>query len=378
MNKASFACRVGGITVALGVGAVILGGTAVAVADNEVPDTSARASAATSSQSSGVARDAKRPSAVAARSATPARVRSAASVSAPVVRVATPAVSPGPARTTTERTSLTAVTTTATAVVPPSPDATVSTPYGDLGQWMLNKNGEVADWIGQPYCGPGSTVSNCGADTPGAKTVQEPINVVFVVPAANEWFAKLKLDFALRVSGFGPSCCSSIGYRAIVDGETDPQMPTGGLLGLGVLPPLPFGLGQTGLLGLIGFGPAYRDAPFFLANSHLRVFGGQSDGNGAYIFTGSASEENLDTSAGGLLPTHGYESFETARTALTQQMLNVGWLTGASNLGQVAMYNAIPADDPSYTTGDADGFAQVIGLGALFGSSPTRSVRSSV
>ena len=358
MNTARLASRVGGIAVALGVGAAVFGGTGAAAADTEGPDTSARHPAAASSQSSGVTRNARRPGAVAARSA-------ASTVPA------TAAV-----RTTT-RTRRAATATSATAVAQPSPDATVTTPYGVLGQWMLNKKGEVADWIGQPYCGPGSSVSNCGADTPGAKTIQEPINVVFVVPAAVEWFAELKLDFALRVSGFGPSCCSSIGYRAIVDGETDPQLPTGGLLGLGILPPLPFGLGQNGLLGLFGFGPAYRNAPFFLANSHLRVFGGQPDGNGNYIFTGSVSEENLDASGGGLLPTHGYESFDNARTALTQQMFTMGWLTGASNLGQVAMYNAIPADDPTYTTGDADGFAQVIGLGSVFGSSPTRSVRLS-
>lgn len=154
-------------------------------------------------------------------------------------------------------------------------------------------------------------------------------------------------------------------------------MPTGGLLGLGILPPLPFGLGQRGLLGLIGFGPAYRDAPFFEANSHLRVFGGAPDGNGNYIFTGSVSEENLDTSTGGLLPTHGYESFDAARTTLTTQMVNMGWLTGASDLGLVAMNNAIAASDPTYTTDDHDGYAQVIALGAMFASSPARSVRPS-
>lgn len=240
---------------------------------------------------------------------------------------------------------------------------------------MINKNGEVADWIGQPYCGAGSTTANCTPTTPGAKTLQEPINTIFVVKANSEYGAKLRLDFALRLSGFGPSCCSSIGYKGIVGPDTDPQLPTGGLLGLGILPPLPFGLAQRGLLGLIGFGPAYRNAPFFLANSHLRVFGAESDGNGNYIFTGSVSEENLDTSSGGLLPTHGYESFDQARTALATQMLNRSWLTGASDGGMVVMNNAIAASDPTYTTGDHDGLAQVIMLGAMMASSPARSAR---
>ena len=368
MGAARFAGRAGGLAAALGIGVVILGGTAVASADVDGAGGSSRGSASASAeQSSGPARP-RAAASVAARSATAARARGGA--------VSAPAAASRPVRTATVRTSSAVAPVAVPSPTPPSPDATVETPYGVLGQWMLNKAGEVADWIGQPYCGAGSTVANCKSDTPGAKIVQEPINTIFVVQADNEYVAKLKLDFALRVSGFGPSCCSSIGYKGIVDGQTDPQMPTGGLLGLGILPPLPFGLGQRGLLGLIGYGPAYRDAPFFLANSHLRVFGAAPDGNGNYIFTGSVSEENLDTSTGGLLPTHGYESFDVARTTLTTQMLSMGWLTGASDGGLVAMNNAISPSDPTYTTGDHDGLAQVIALGAMVASSPAaRSTR---
>lgn len=382
MGAGRFVGRAGGLAVALGIGVVILGGTAVAAADT---DSAGRGSAAAArADASPAPARAKSAASVAVRSAASARTRGA-SAAARTVDVAAPSIAATPqsaaSTVTPARTAAVRAPSAAVSVAidpsptPPSPDATVETPYGVLGQWMINKAGEVADWIGQPYCGPGSTVSNCKADTAGAKIVQEPINTIFVVQADSEYGAKLKLDFALRVSGFGPSCCSSIGYSALVDGQQDPQMPTGGLLGLGILPPLPFGLGQRGLLGLIGYGPAYRDAPFFLANSHLRVFGGAPDGNGNYIFTGSVSEENLDTSTGGLLPTHGYESFDAARTKLTTQMLNMGWLTGASDLGFVAMNNAIASSDPKYTTDDHDGYAQVIALGALFASSPARSVR---
>jgi hypothetical protein len=37
------------------------------------------------------------------------------------------------------------------------------------------------------------------------------------------------------------------------------------------------------------------------------------------------------------------------------------------------MNNAISPADPTYTTGDADGLAQVIAVGSMFGSSPART-----
>lgn len=393
MSAGQFVGRVGGIAAALGIGVAVFGGTAIAVADSG-PDTPTRPSASASAHASSRATHGSRAaSAAGVKSATSAQARGGAPVARtePIADTfAAAAVSAVPEPTsntvtlatqTVDITRAATVRTPSAALVPsptpPSPDATVNTTYGVLGQWMINKLGEVADWVGNPYCGAGSTVANCTPTTPGAKTMQEPINTIFVVKAGSEYAAELKLDFALRISGFGPSCCSSIGYQAIVGTQTDPQMPRGGPLGLGILPPLPFGLGQTGLLGLLtGLGPAYRDAPFFLANSHLRVFGAEPDGNGNWIFTGSVSEENLDASGGGLLPTHGFESFNQARTKLTTDMVNMGWLTGATSLGMVEMNNAIPADDPTYTTGDADGMAQVIALGAMFASSPARSTRS--
>lgn len=380
MRAADVASRVGVLAAALGIGAAILGGAGVAVADTDGSSPAVRGSAVTSADSTaGATRSARSaravagmPAAASPRRATAAVVpdRTSSNVTQPVSRAELRVASRAP-----RSSSVTAAVVPTPSPTPPSPDATVTTAYGVLGEWMLNKAGEVANWLGQPYCGAGSTTANCTSSNPNAKTLQEPINTIFVVQAHTEYGAKLKLDLALRLSGFGPSCCSSIGYRGIVGPETDPQLPTGGLLGLGILPPLPFGLGQRGLLGLIGFGPAYRNAPFFLANSHLRVFGAESDGNGNYVFTGSVSEENLDASSGGLLPTHGYESFLTARTALTTQMLGISWLTGASDGGMVAMNNAIAESDPTYTTGDHDGLAQVIMLGAMVASSPARSAR---
>lgn len=314
--------RVGAAAVALGIGVAIAHGTAVAAADSP----SRESASAQDSASSGAKRSAgpkartgtQRPPAArpaASASSTRARTPSAAAVTAAVVR----------------------------DPLAPDPRATVQTPYGDLGKWMINKKGQVADWVGIPYC----TGDVC-------KTMQEPINTVFTVPAPNKFKAEATLNRTLRRAGFAPSCCSSVGYQGIVDQVTSSQMPRGGILGVGVLGP---GFIERGLLGLLlGIGPAYRDASFLVSNSHLRTFGGVSDGAGNYIFTASVSKEYLDTSTG--KPTHGYDSFDEARAALLNGMVGVG----AQNLGLVEMDNKIPALDPTYSTGDHDGFAQVIAL----------------
>ena len=404
MRAGQYVGRVGGIAAALGVGMAIFGGTAVAGADSAGPD--ARGSAAASADSAPTPKRGSRGATavtsdpvtaltrVRARSSAPDLARAitdARPVSAVAARNVAALTEPSTIAVTLPAPAVTPPTASATAepaippayaVSPPNPDSTTDTPYGLLGQWMLNKAGQVADWVGLPYCGAGSTSANCKPDDPDARIMQEPINTVFVVKAGSKYAAELRLDFALRAAGFGPSPFSSVGYKAILGTNTDPQMPGGGLLGLGFLPPLPFGLGQNGLLSFTGLGSAYRDAPFWGENSHLRTFGGEPDGNGNYIFTASVSEENLDATGSGLLPTHGFESYNTARTALLDGRLQRPWLpswalvylpTGASNLGTIAMNNAISPADPTYTTGDADGLAQVIAVGSMFGSSPARS-----
>ncbi len=388
MSAALFVGRVGGMAVALGIGVAIAQGTAVAGADTDRADSSSRASASADVQrgSATPKRGASRASATKPAAST-ASTRSRNNEVAPDLDLSipdVPAALPAAASTVTlpaaaapaaaELVPAAASAPVASAAVAPDapdPKATVDTTYGTLGKWMINKAGEVADWVGLPYCGEGSDGS---CTKPPGKTMQEPINTVFVVKAPNKYSAELQLDFALKVSGFGPSCCSSIGYKAIIGDTTDPQFPKGGPLGLGILPPLPGNLFQTGLLGRAGIGPAYRDFPFFLANTHLRTFGGESDGNGNYIFTASVSKENLATAGGGL--THGFESYEEARAKLLRNMMGASWLIGSKNLGTVDMGNKISADNPDYTTGDADGFAQVIALTGLFGGGAAQSAPS--
>jgi len=416
MTAALSVGRVGGLAVALGVGAAVLYGAAVASAEASPQESSSRSAAAsTASPSAGaVSRGsgrsaptpvaasggAERAAAVSAvRAAPPNRAVSAGQASArastglPQADVATQSGAGAAPRTTVGALApaeggVTAMPAPAFAVsaagraeaagsvrpaagarstadasvsAGPDPLATVSTPYGDLGKWML-RDGAIANWVDLPLCDDGGV----------CKTVQEPINMVFVVEASSKWAAQLQLDHSLRRAQFGPSPFSSIGYSGIVDGVLSGQMPHGGIFGFGLIPPLPFDLGSgPGLIPLLaplGFGAAYRDAPFWEANAHLRTFGGITDGDGKYIFTASVSDEYL-ISTGGLLPTHAYESFVDARTQLAANMVAIG----ATELGTIDMQNEISASDPDFTTGDHDGNAVVIGIAPR--SAPPSPVR---
>lgn len=195
----------------------------------------------------------------------------------------------------------------------PDPDATVATPYGDLGQWMLQANGEIADWVGLPYQG---------------KTLLEGINVVFVdSTATSARLAARNLNVWMRRSAFGASPISSTGYQGIIGGTTYGQQPTGP-------------------------DQAYRDAFFLLTNNHGRAFGPFPNPNGpGYVWIGAWSRENLDIANF----THGHESFNEARDAVQTAMTG----KGATELGYIDMGNVYNTD--TYSTGDSDGLAAVIG-----------------
>ncbi len=196
----------------------------------------------------------------------------------------------------------------------PSPTSTVATSYGNLGQWMINSKNEIADWIGQPYQG---------------KTMLEGINVVIVDSASgNTTQAASNLNAWMTRAGFAPSAVSSTGYQGVIESSIFGQQPTGP---------------HT----------AFRDNYFLLANSHGRIFGPYPNPNGpGFIWTASLSEENLDLEN----LTHGYESFNAARNELRDSMVGAG----GQDLGQIFMDNVY--NTAEYTTGDADGFAAVIGL----------------
>jgi len=357
MSAAQFVGRVGGMAVALGIGVAIAQGTAVAGADTDGADSSSRASSSA---------DAHR------GSATPKRGAAQATAAEPAASTASTRVNKTPVAPDLEVSipdlpvalpAAAAITVPAAAApaapanpqkgpvfapVGPDPKATIETEYGTLGKWMINRKGQVADWVGLPYCKDGT-----------CKTLQEPINVIFTVKAKSKLDAERTLNFTMRKAGFPPSVFSSVGYKGIVGDQTSGQMPRGGILGLGVLGP---GNIQGGLLGaLAGVGPAYRDDAFWKANTHLRTFGGVQDKDGDWVFTASVSEEYLAKDPATGKTTHAYESFDQARTKLLDAMVKKA---GATDQGKVEMFNAYPccAEAEKYSTGDADGLAQVIAI----------------
>lgn len=199
----------------------------------------------------------------------------------------------------------------------PSPDDMTPTAYGDIGDWMLQPNGQIADWIGHSYEG---------------KTLLEGINVIIVDPAQVPLdMAVRRLNRAMVMAGFPAVIHHSGGYQGLINGVTFQQQPKGDQL-------------------------AFSDAFFLLPNNHGRIMGPfpPADGNG-YIWIASLSREELGTYEGEL--THVFVSFNEARDALAEGLVE---RAGATNLGPVFLDNAYDTD--LYTTGDADGYAAVIQL----------------
>lgn len=207
-----------------------------------------------------------------------------------------------------------------TTTVAPSPSDVVQTPYGELGKWMLNPDGSVANWGGQKYF--------------GNKTLVEPINVILVDPTSTtpeESTAKLNKD--MTKAGFPAQQVHSTGFQGNIDGTIYGQQPSGPL-------------------------QAFSDNLYVLPNDHARVFGpapvAQADGGG-YVWTAAASTETPGIYAGAF--THRYVSFDLARDILVIRLLLSG---GATFVGVVPMNNQY--NDGTVSTGDHDGYAVVLQL----------------
>jgi hypothetical protein len=198
----------------------------------------------------------------------------------------------------------------------PSPTDAVQTPYGDIGKWLLQPNGQISDF---------------GGATLGGKTLLEPINVIILDPTSTtsaESAAKLNADLA--AAGFPAQPVHTTGFQANLNGETVSQQPTGLL-------------------------DAYSDNSFLIPDDHARAFGtGPTQDYTGYVWTVAASREQFGLS--GLLPTHTYVSYDEARDALASQLI----LSGATLVGIVPLSNAYNTD--TVTTGDNDGYAIVIQL----------------
>jgi hypothetical protein len=199
----------------------------------------------------------------------------------------------------------------------------VTTPYGNIGKWMLESNGQISDYGGQPY---------------GGKTLLEPVNVIIVDPnskSAAESAAKINTDMIL--AGFPAQPIHSSGFLGLIGSKTYGQQA------------LPL--------------TAYSDNLFIFQNDHGRLFGPaplpDANNNGTaddgYVWTGAFSTETPTIFNG--LPTHAYVSSDAARDALVLRLLATGQV---KSISYIPLNNAV--DDPNTTTGDHDGYAVVIVL----------------
>ena len=334
-SSAGYVGRVGLLAVALGIGAAVAGGTAIASAE---PSASTDTRSAQSTDHSRTTKS----SSTRASHATADDKSEAKTDSSPRADDdpgSTPSSSLDGVRRGGDRDAADAeaeveaaeeaVEVAAEEDAPEAPAADDETPtaYGDIGKWMLDSGGDIADYGGLPYEG---------------KTVLEAINVVIVDPTSRSSLeATWRLNAAMRRAGFPPRLIHSTGFRGLIDGERYRQQPRGLLVG-------------------------YSDDFFLLPNNHGRIFGPDPvETASGYVWSGSFSTEEFVFYQG--LPRHGYVSSNEARDALAAQLIASGRATSG---GMVSLDNAYNTD--TTTTGDHDGFAVVVTLNGLRAATAAR------
>ena len=197
----------------------------------------------------------------------------------------------------------------------PSPNNAVETEYGSIGKWMIQPNGEVADYGGQKYQG---------------KTLLEAINVVIVDPTSTSASAsKTKVNKAMSSAEFPSRFGHSTGFKGLIDGTLYKQQPT-------------------------NFLSAYSDDSFMTQNNHGRLFGPASMSGGGYVYSGGFSTEKF--AIYNWFPAHVYVSSNMARDALVAQIV----ASGQTQSADIDMDNAY--NTTSTTVGDHDGKAAVVVL----------------
>ncbi|MDG4668263.1 hypothetical protein [Mycobacterium sp. 236(2023)] len=318
------------LAVTLGVGAAVLSGTAVAYADTPASAGSDDSATTSATDSPSTKRTSTRPSAIADRGAKDTSAEddpaSAPASSLDGVRRASPASD----RDSSRADEVDAADEVAADEVevapadidpePPSPDDEAVTQYGDIGKWMLDSTGGIADYGGLPYEG---------------RTVLEAVNVVIVDPTSRSALeATWRLNAAMRRAGFPARLIHSTGFRGLIDGELYRQQPRGLLVG-------------------------YSDNFFLLPNNHGRIFGPDPvETSSGYVWSGSFSTEEFVFYQG--LPRHAYLSSQEARTALASGFVASGRATLSGTVPLGNSYNT-----ETTTTGDHDGYAVVITLNNL-------------
>lgn len=323
--------RVGLLAVALGIGAAAVGGTAVAGADTESSN-SARSSAVSAKPSTDRTTDDSADTSQRGGSRADDDPASAPTTALAGVRRdaedTRDADDPDAADVAAAKAAVEADADDDAAdgdaaegdAAAPDPDDQVDTEYGDIGKWMLDSRGEIADYGGLPYEG---------------RTVLEPVNVVIVDSRSRSTLeATWRLNAAMWRAGFPPRLIHSTGFRGLIDSQLYRQQPRGLLVG-------------------------YSDAFFLLPNNHGRIFGPDPvETSSGYVWSGAFSTEEFVFYQG--LPRHAYVSGNDARDALAAKLVS----SGRATLGTpVSLENSYNTD--TVTTGDHDGYAAVLMLNNL-------------
>ena len=182
----------------------------------------------------------------------------------------------------------------------------------DIGFWMLDAKGRVANWLGIRAAG---------------KRVAEPINVIVVdTVSPNSEAAKSRLEKALFDNGFPSRGGHSKGYSALIGGQSSAEL-------------------------LVGTRSTFSDGSFLSENDHGRIFGPFDTGKG-FVFVAAFSRERPDV----FRMQHVLISFNVARENLA------GALEASGRyriVGFVALGNAL-FWSPNRTTWDHDGNAILI------------------
>jgi hypothetical protein len=310
-----------GLLVALGLGAALLSGAGIANADSSGAGSSPNGSSS-SAHSAGHARPA-----LVRSTEKPPRITVAARLGTMRPTPPTPAgPAPRPPAQAPPVPALVAAATkwfgelhdylTGAPEAQPTPGDATSTPYGDIGKWMLGHTGKLADWPSPAY---------------PFKTLYQPINVIIVDSTSTTAAESAqKLNAALTAAGFPAQQIHSTGYQSVIDGVVYGQQPTGPQ-------------------------EAYSNAHWLLVNDHGRVFGpAPGPARTGFVWTASFSREQPGLYC--LTPTHIYVSFDKARDRVRDGLV----AGGATSLGEVHLDNKLVGR--TITSGDHDGYAVVISL----------------
>lgn len=192
------------------------------------------------------------------------------------------------------------------------------TPYGDIGKWMVQPNGHIADWLGQKY---------------ENRNLLEPVNLVIVDRSSTTPEESTKtVVAALSAAGFPPMALHGTGQRGVLNGVLYDQEPTGAY-------------------------EAFSNCFFLFPNDHARLFGPAPAPDGVgYVWTAAASRERVGVYDSAI--THQYMSFNVARDTLRDSLVRIGGI----DLGMVNLHNDV--HNRIQATGDHDGYAAVIELGS--------------